>query len=248
MSLSSTKLGSSTKFEGTTGKVYSSESSPGCESKDVFFNSQVPISHLRKKTEEVDIEELFEAWDKTHKQFTAWASHASSPLLSAQSGKRVTKFPDLLTPPPGFERVRPMFRSSEISTESEISPSMDMRLKCKVTTNDVTLSPAPCKSGLVKREKRGQFNEENVSDERFSGEIKFYQLKKRFGFISLDLDKTDVFLCEDDLVLSGVSIKKFKEAIFKRVTVKLSFFIKVYDENSVKKRKAVDVKVETELI
>ena len=103
------------------------------------------------------------------------------------------------------------------------------------------LQPIPNKYGLVKREQRGTFCEEILSKERFTGEIKFYQLKKRFGFISLDLDKTDVFLCEDDLVLSGINIKKFKEAVFKKIPQKFSFIIKHYLENGNEKRKAVEV-------
>lgn len=247
MYFSSPKTVESRNHSSQSGNLYSPQSFPELYKQDVFFNSRVPISDLKKITEEVDIEEMFETWDKTHKQFKAWASNVTSPIFPTFQIKKFTKFPYLLTPPPGFERVKPIIKLSEISTESEISPSLDLRQKCTVETNEVKLHPAPLKSGLTKREKRGKFNEESFSDERFIGEIKFYQLKKRFGFISLDIDKTDVFLCEDDLVLSGVNIKKFKETVFKRVPIKLSFAIKFYYEFDQKKRKAVNVKIETEI-
>ena len=156
------------------------------------------------------------------------------------------KCPFLLTPPPGFEQIKPIFCLSDVSTESEVSPSIEMRNLCTVSSNDIKLKPVPSKYGLIKREKRGTFNEEQISEERFTGEIKFYQLKKRFGFISLDVDKSDVFLCEDDLVLSGISIKKFKEAIFKKIQQRFSFHIKKYDENGNEKRKAINIELLSE--
>lgn len=230
-------------------KIYSPVFSHESSHKDIFFNSQVPIYELKKISEETNVDELFETWDFTQKKFKEWVSNTTSPMIASpvKTVNKITKFPFLLTPPPGFERVKPTKTLSELSTESEASPSVDKRRLCTVSTNDVKLHPAPLKSSLVKRERRGTFTEENISDDRHFGEIKFYQLKKRFGFVSLDYDKSDVFLCEDDLVLSAVSMKKFKEAIFKRTQIRLSFLIKFYFENAQPKRKAIEVKIETEL-
>jgi hypothetical protein len=212
----------------------------------VFFDSSISIPDLQKIGETADIEQLFSVWDYTHKKFKAWAS---SPLKQTptKSAHKLTRFPFLLTPPPGFEGIKPINALSDISTESEVSPSIEQRRQCTVSLNEVRLQPPPNKNGLVKREKRGMFCEEHVDSDLECGELKFYQLKKRFGFISLDEDKSDVFLCEDDLVLSGVSIKKFKEAVFKKTELRFSFHIKNYFENGVMKRKAIDIKLITDI-
>lgn len=245
----SPRRNSSSLYISSSEKIYSPAFSRDTTRRDIFFNSQVSISELKKVTEETSVDELFQTWDVTQKKIKEWVSNTSSPMVNSpvKAVNKITKFPFLLSPPPGFEKVTPIKCFSDISTESDASPSIDQRKLCTVSMNDVKLHPAPLKSSLVKREKRGTFTEENVSDERQFGEIKFYQLKKRFGFVSLDADKSDVFLCEDDLVLSGVSMKKFKEAIFKRAQIRLSFLIKFYYENSQPKRKAIDVKIETDL-
>ena len=101
----------------------------------------------------------------------------------------------------------------------------------------------PPKKSLVKRELRGTFGFEYTSQDFFTGKLKFYQLKKRFGFITLDIDESDVFLCEDDLVLSSINIKKFKEDVINRKPIYFTFNMKKYLENGKEKRKAVNVKI-----
>ncbi|OMJ91496.1 hypothetical protein SteCoe_5990 [Stentor coeruleus] len=217
-------------------------------SSNVFFNSSISITELKKIGEDASIEELYLTWGETQKKFNEWASNTSSPVKNspAKITPKLTKYPFLLTPPPGFEKIKPIQLSST-STESEISPTLDKRKLCQVSENDVKLQAPPSKFGLIKREKRGTFNKECIVGEMFTGELKFYQLKRRFGFISLDVDKSDVFLCEDDLVLSGISIKKFKEAIFKKVQLMFMFSIKNYNENGIDKRKAINVKLLTDI-
>ena len=213
-------------------------------SSNIFFNSNTSISELRRIGEEANIEELFVTWGQAQKQFNEWASNNSSPYRNSpiKPSQKFSKYPFLLTPPPGFEGIKPTYPISDNSTESEISPAGCILSLCEVESNDVKLQPVPNKYGLVKREQRGTFVEEALSEKRVTGEIKFYQLKKRFGFITLDQDQSDIFLCEDDLVLSGVNIKRFKEAVFKKVTQKFSFFVKNYFENGCEKRKAVEIK------
>jgi hypothetical protein len=100
----------------------------------------------------------------------------------------------------------------------------------------------PKKKSLEKREYRGMFEVESVSNARYTGTLKFYQTKnKRYGFITLDEDGTDVFLCEDDLILSGINYKKFKEKVASKAPMKFIFNIKHYIENGKTKRKAVDL-------
>jgi hypothetical protein len=212
---------------------------------NIFFNSNIPIRDLKKITEETNVNELFLNWNTAQKKYNDWVSNKTSPVLPLSSAKTL-KFPFELTPPPGFEKVKPVNNLSDLSTESEVSPTIQRLRLCPIIENDVKLQPPP-KCGIVKREKRGTFNEEKVSYDRYEGEIKFYQLKKRFGFIALDEDKSDVFLCEDDLVLSGINIKKFKEAVFKRIVIRMNFLIKIYFENAAQKRKAIDIRLISEI-
>jgi hypothetical protein len=95
--------------------------------------------------------------------------------------------------------------------------------------------------GLKKRQERGAFSDEFVTQVRYTGVMKFYQAKKRFGFISLDHDHTDVFLCEDDLILSGINLRFFKEQVKANKPMRFSFLLKFYLEEGKPKRKAVDL-------
>lgn len=93
----------------------------------------------------------------------------------------------------------------------------------------------------VKRAKRGIFADETVLTSRVRGITKFYNLKKRFGFITPENDSSDVFLCEDDLVLSAINYKKFKEEVAAGRKPHFEFSVKLYQEKAQEKRKAVDL-------
>jgi hypothetical protein len=129
---------------------------------------------------------------------------------------KICKITDLLCnpPPPGFTHV---------FTKSDDSDSK------------------PSAKGLKKRQERGAFSDEFVTKVRYTGVMKFYQTKKRFGFICLDHDHTDVFLCEDDLILSGINLKFFKEQVKAYKPMRFSFLLKFYLEEGKPKRKAVDL-------
>jgi hypothetical protein len=211
---------------------------------NVFFNQNVPISDLRKLGEDDNVNKLFDKWEQTQKKYNAWVSASGSPAKFSPIKPSLSfpKFPFLISPPPGFENITPK-TFSDLSTESETSPSRMLRKIIPLPTNEVKLKPAPIKFGWTKREQRGLFNKEEISSERYTGTIKFYQLKKRLGFIKLDLDGSDIFLCEDDLVISMINIKKFKEAIYNKLTISMRFLIKKYFESTVEKRKAVDIEL-----
>ena len=148
------------------------------------------------------------------------------------------------TKPPGFDKPWCDYSSDSdftpIINKAEDNEKKHLAMTPTIEPNEVLLKQPP-KVGLVKRENRGKFNEEEISYDRYTGKLKFYQLKKRFGFISLDEDNSDIFLCEDDLVLSGVNYKKFKDDVFNKVDIKLEFNIKKYLENNKEKRKAINI-------
>ncbi|OMJ82085.1 hypothetical protein SteCoe_17303 [Stentor coeruleus] len=87
----------------------------------------------------------------------------------------------------------------------------------------------PPKNRHRRRKERCTFNNEIVSEERFTGMLKNYKLKIRYGFIKTENKK--IFVCEDDLILSGVNLKKFKDSVFSKAPISLDFNIKSYTEN-----------------
>jgi len=93
----------------------------------------------------------------------------------------------------------------------------------------------------VRRAKRGSFETESVLSSRVRGTIKFYNLKKRFGFITQENDSSDVFLCEDDLILSEVNYKKFKEEVAASHKPRFEYSVKVYQDKGQEKKKAVSL-------
>ena len=228
-------------------------------SKDVFFNASISISDLKYLGEvNMIIEE--DHSPKTPRsgpeRFNHWMSKSTSgtpndPIkfhkeMQLLRRSLVVKGEDLFqeTKPPGFDKPW-----HDYSSDSDFTPVThkvpgesisQINLIRSVVTNEVLLKQPP-KIGLVKRECRGKFNEEEVSYDRYTGKLKFYQLKKRFGFITLDEDNSDVFLCEDDLILSGINYKAFKECVFNKLPVAFEFNIKKYMEKDQEKRKAIDV-------
>jgi cold shock CspA family protein len=236
---------------GISPTVYAIQNFPIESSKDIFFNSSISISEL-KNLGEVD-EILEEDHDpgtplSGYQKYSMWISKST-----ASRPKRPTSFHSEIQllkssciikgeemfqeAPPGFDNRRQHSSAEADCVEVPVDSN-----KPSVETNQVLLLQPP-KVGLVKRENRGKFNEEEVSYDRYSGKLKFYQLKKRFGFISLDEDSSDVFLCEDDLILSGISFKKFKEDVFNRCEIRLEFHIKKYLEGEKEKRKAINVTI-----
>ena len=53
----------------------------------------------------------------------------------------------------------------------------------------------------------------------------------------------DIFLCEDDLVISGLNLKTFKDLVRKRTRFVLGFNVKAYVEKGKSKRKAINLEV-----
>ena len=224
--------------------------------KDVFFNSSISISDLKYLGEigtilEEDLSpdtplsgiEKYEIW--ISKSTSAKPSDPIKFHQEIQNLKKlqIIKGEDLFneSKPPGFEKPWTEYSSdSDLSSQNTQNKSKSFVETPNIENNQILLKQPP-KVGLVKRENRGKFNEEEVSYEKYTGRLKFYQLKKRFGFISLDEDDSDVFLCEDDLILSGVLYKKFKEDVFKKVEIKFEFNIKKYMENDKEKRKAINI-------
>ena len=237
---------------GISPTFYAIQNFPIESSKDIFFNSSISISELKHLGE---VDAILEEDDPGTplsgvQKYEQWISKSTSSRpkdpASFHSEIQLLKKSHMIkgeemfqSAPPGFDKK---LQGAGDEVENKEINSLNKNLSPNVETNEVLLKQPP-KVGLVKRENRGKFNEEEVSYDRYTGKLKFYQLKKRFGFVSLDEDNSDVFLCEDDLILSGLSFKKFKEDVFKRCEIRLEFNIKKYMEGEKEKRKAISVNI-----
>ncbi|CAG9328493.1 unnamed protein product [Blepharisma stoltei] len=173
-----------------------------------------------------------------------------SKVEEAKNPTRITSEPDKSYLK--VEESKKKFTWADLSSDSDFTPTPVSILKkhekepvkgIQIEQQPIILKSPPQKGSLVKREKRGKFNEEQVIEKKFTGKLKFYQLKKRFGFITLDVDQADIFLCEDDLLLSGINHKKFKESVISKQPMSFRFHIKKYIENGKEKRKAIDIEI-----
>lgn len=237
------------------------------QQKNVFFSSQIPLN-LLKKLGEIDViaEEAEEnaplkSWEVNQKRFEKWISKSCTTVKTSpkqfhkelETKKAEDPLPlENTPPPPGFDKEKPAQRKlrwADIGSDSDCTPTPYSNAQPKqpppqIQVNQVKLQ-APPKKGKAKREERGKFQQEQVTNQKHTGLMKFYHFKKKFGFITLDSDEKDVFLCEDDVVLSGINPKVLRNNIINKVTTRFSFCIKVYNENGKEKRKAVDLTILT---
>lgn len=217
---------------------------------NIFFNENIPLSELRRiaDIEDGPLVDVNEAWTSTKERYARWLHSCATVSCSAyQFHKRIqlTRYEtnddlQLTPPPPGFHKPLRQIKSPNTELAKEMSNPDNQQ---PVTQNICELSSPPKKKGICKREDRGKFFNENTTSERSTGTLKFYQLKKRFGFITLDEDASDVFLCEDDIVLSGIHHKHFKGTVLSSNPIHFSFRIKTYEENGKIKRKAIEIQL-----
>ena len=122
----------------------------------------------------------------------------------------------------------------------------DHSLKSPLSLSDSTdlpfvqLHPPPL-NRYKKRRERCTHNNEEVNSEVIEGEIKRYNLKKRFGVICFYQQKVNVY--EDDLILSGTNIKIFKDLVKKKCKIMVMFQLKKVFEEGVEKLRPINIQV-----
>lgn len=113
-----------------------------------------------------------------------------------------------------------------------------------ITVLPIKLKNPPARPSDKKRKQRGDFDNELISFNQYKGKLKFYNFNTRFGFVSVENEQFDTFLCEDELVLSNQNLKKFKDEVYKKKPITLEFNIKKYINPQGKEmRKAVNIEV-----
>jgi cold shock CspA family protein len=78
--------------------------------------------------------------------------------------------------------------------------------------------------------------------ERFTGDLKFFDEKKNYGFLVMDLDKSDIFVHYDDLLKANIT-KETLSANRTGIQLKFSFSCMNYIGKYNKSRKAVDLEL-----
>ncbi|CAG9319674.1 unnamed protein product [Blepharisma stoltei] len=228
---------------------------------NIFFNASISISQLKVMG---DIDIIDEEADDSPENVISWEQNkiridnlksknsSISPVDSLIIKKIEEKQPLEKASPlqvsHKVSEIKKKFVWAEVSYDSDFTPTPVNEIKPKEKANHieikqepVILQAPPLKPAVLKRKKRGEFQDETIIQNRYTGILKFYKLKNRFGFIAMDDGSTDVFICEDDLVLSGVNLKKFKQDVYNKIPIQLSFLIKEYEDKGKPKRKAVEI-------
>lgn len=91
-----------------------------------------------------------------------------------------------------------------------------------------------------KRKERCVNNGHVIIKEKAKGIVQNYCLKKRFGFVKTDNSK--IFVYEDDIALSGISLRQFKSLISKKVKITVEFDVAKVIESDKEKLKAINIK------
>jgi hypothetical protein len=238
--------------------------------KNIFFNQAIPISELKflgdidSIQEEYDQVAELKSWERSRKSVEKWLSKSTSSRpsdpakfhLELQKLRKVKILtPDeirLTPPPPGFsdktdKPVAPVKkRWVDFSSDSDLSGTpIEFNfhpLKIQVQKSEVILQAPPSRPGNIKREKRGKFETEVISEKLYTGKLKFFHLKKRYGFIIMD-NGEDVFLVEDQIILSGINYKKFKDDVFNKLPINFRFQIKSHTDLGKEKKIATNIEV-----
>ena len=102
-------------------------------------------------------------------------------------------------------------------------------------------NPPVCRNR--RRIERSTHQNQTISSEKITGVLKNYNLKKRFGFVKTENAK--IFVCEDELILSGINYKHFKDKVFSKAHIILKFHIKIHNDNGKNMQKAVNIEIES---
>lgn len=239
---------------------------------NIFFSKSITISELKKLGEIDTIPEEYDqmselpCWDRNQKKLEKWISKSTSGMpsdpirfhLELQKLKKTAKImtPEniqLTPPPPGFgEKLENKQNSPakkrwvDFSSDSDLSgtpiESNFHPIKIPVQKSDIILKAPPVRPGNAKREKRSKFETEKLSEKYHYGKLKFFNLKKRYGFIARE-GECDVFLVEDQLIISGLNYRKFKDDVFNKIPVNFKFQIKYHADQGVEKLIAVNIEI-----
>ena len=196
------------------------------KNQNFFFNSDVPINDLKRLAEITTIEE----------EDSEFSSIKINELILSKSASQKP-----LLSPSFFPAKLPHCDENKEKDSFVIKNNIKGPRFVPIVMPQIILQRPPLRPGNVKREKRSTFDNEEISCDRYTGKLKFYNLHKRFGFIEVDNEDFDAFICEDEMLLSGQNLRRFKDDVYKKNPVFFEFHIKKYLNNGVEKWKAVKI-------
>jgi hypothetical protein len=192
-------------------------------SRDFFFNPDLSLTDLHRLN---DVNPILEEDDDDQSCLKNLGFISKSALQKPSKSPATTQVPD-----------------ENKKEEQKTKPKHEPRF-VPITVKHILLKMPPMKPGIAKRNMRGTFNEQEISYDRYCGFLKFYNLKKRYGFMLVENEDFEVFICEDDLLVSGQNLRKFKDDVYKKKSVQCEFNVKKYlNDEGVEKRKAINIMV-----
>lgn len=182
--------------------------------KNLFFDESLSICELQMLGQASPLEPINQVHNESSKKAKSECKNHETSLylgLISKTKKSKTTFFDF---------------SSTIREEEETkdkSKVKSLKIDIKLDLPEVKLQPPPIHK-FKKRRERCALISEVVEETVLVGEIKNYNLKGRFGIVKTDSGKYTVY--EDDLLISGVSLRRFKKAVSKKEMILVEFKIK----------------------
>ena len=205
--------------------------SPLNEIEDLFFSSSTCLSNCQNEEginpiDEKDIVRLIDCQRKSKSASNRLKSYCLAihePIIE-EDHKEVK------------EKIKSNILKNEVS-------SVFNKMLQNVSIKNIILQNPPKMND--KRKQRSFVEGEKVTVKKFTGKLKNFNLRKRFGFIKIEEKgvTSEVFVCEDDLILSGINYKQFKENVYKKKPIYMRFNIQKHFSDSKEVQKAVEIEI-----
>ncbi|OMJ91642.1 hypothetical protein SteCoe_5796 [Stentor coeruleus] len=204
------------------------------------FNSPNQIDEESKETSQ-DMEDEDLKFVKKDNLFDIFANDKSlvpvSSLLIPEDNFPVCDFKDV-----GYKKCdyeKPSYSESvETSFESDECHKKNYEGRKNKHKRSSSISPR-----LINRLSRLISDNEKIVYDNVKGKIKCYSFKKRFGIAVSYMDKKEIFLYENEMVVSGIKLREIKKAIIRKHPLSLQFSVLEYFINGIQYRKAVDISI-----
>jgi hypothetical protein len=199
---------------------------PETNQKNYFFDNSVSLTELQMLGESSPFEPI-------NQRFQESCEKAKSECKNFQVRPSFSPFKSLPKKKPQiFNFYNPI---SEVE-EKEKKPKIELKLDLPC----VKLQPPPLEKFKKRKERCTNLNE-SFSLQVHVGVVFRYSLKKRLGKIKFDEQK--IVLFEDDLVVSGVNLRQFKNSVGRKENIRVQFKIKKYEENGNVKTRPFDIRI-----
>jgi hypothetical protein len=194
--------------------------------KNFFFDNSIPLTELQLLGETSPLEPINQKFQESCEKAKSECKNFKLPArLSFYKTKSKEK-------PRVFTFCNPIDEVDEDIKKNKLEIKLD--LPC------VKLQPPPLDK-FRKRKERCTRQNETISNEVINGVIDRYNLKNRFGRIKTSEKK--FVLYEDDLVVSGVNLRHFKNAVKKKENIKVEFKIKQFEDNGAEKIRPCEIRI-----